>query len=48
MVGQIKNQALAIGLAQDKKRVCMTFEKTSINSVANFYSCKQSIKEAFK
>jgi hypothetical protein len=48
MVGQINNQAPAIRLAQDKKRACMTLEKTSVSSVANFYSCKQSNKEAYK
>jgi len=48
VVGQINNQTPAIGLAQDKKHVCVTFEKTSISSVANSYSCKKSIKKAYK
>jgi hypothetical protein len=48
MVGEINSQRPTIEFAQDKKCVCMTFEKTSISSVTNSYSCKQSIKEVYK
>ncbi len=47
MLGQANNQALAIGLAQERKHAHITFKRTSTRSEVSSCSCSWSIKKDY-